>query len=324
MKNSKDKIIFVAGHNGMVGAAIVRHLIKLGYKNLILKSRKELDLSNQEKVNFFFKNNKIDQVYMAAAKVGGIHANNNYPADFINQNLLIQSNVIHSSFITGVKKLLFLGSSCIYPKLANQPIKEEELLTNTLEPTNEPYAIAKIAGLKMCESYNRQFGKKFGLDYRCIMPTNLYGPGDNYHPKNSHVIPGLIYRFHNAKIKGRPYVKIWGTGTPKREFLYVDDIANACHFVMNVNKKIYEKNTSSMCSHINAGSGKEVTIFQLSNMIKKVVGYKGEIILDKSKPDGTPRKLLDSQRLRKIGWKSLVNLENGLKKTYINYVKELS
>ena len=261
---------------------------------------------------------------MAAAKVGGIHANNNYPADFINQNLLIQSNVIHSSFITGVKKLLFLGSSCIYPKLANQPIKEEELLTNTLEPTNEPYAIAKISGIKLSESYNRQYGKSHKIDYRSIMPTNLYGPGDNYHPENSHVIPGLIYRFHNAKIKGRPYVKIWGTGTPKREFLYVDDIANACHFVMNVNKKIYEKNTSSMCSHINAGSGKEVTIFQLSNMIKKVVGYKGEIILDKSKPDGTPRKLLDSQRLRKIGWKSLVNLENGLKKTYINYVKELS
>ena len=323
MKNSKDKIIFVAGHNGMVGAAIVRHLTKLGYKNLILKSRKELDLSNQEKVNFFFKNNKIDQVYMAAAKVGGIHANNNYPADFINQNLLIQSNVIHSSFITGVKKLLFLGSSCIYPKLANQPIKEEELLTNTLEPTNEPYAIAKIAGLKMCESYNRQFGKKFGLDYRCIMPTNLYGPGDNYHPSNSHVVAAMLNRYIHAKAKNLSHVTCWGSGEPMREFLHCEDLADACIFALerwdpsganaplDINK--------IPLTILNVGTGKNISIKNLSELISELVGFEGITNWDKSKPDGTPRKLLDITKMSKLGWKSKISLRDGLKRT----IKEL-
>ena len=313
------KKIFIAGHNGMVGSALVR-LLQLQDVKLITKDRKELDLLNQQEVQNFFKNEKIDQVYLSAAKVGGIYANNIYPADFIYQNLLIQSNVIHSSFLSGVKKLLFLGSSCIYPKNANQPMKEEELLNGKLEPTNEPYAIAKIAGIKMCESYNRQYGKSHGIDYRCIMPTNLYGPGDNYHPENSHVIPALICRFHEAKIKKLPNVTIWGTGRPRREFLYVDDMAKACIHLMNLEKNIYDQQTSSMCNHINVGSGIDLTIKKLAETIKEVVGYKGSIDFDSTKPNGALRKLLDSGRINSLEFKPELSLKEGLIKTYREYI----
>jgi GDP-L-fucose synthase len=274
-------------------------------------------------VQNFFKAQKIDQVYLAAAKVGGIHANNTYPAEFIYENLMIQNNIIHNAFVSGVKKLLFLGSSCIYPKNANQPIKEEDLLTGKLEPTNEPYAIAKIAGIKMCQSYNQQYGKSNRIDYRSIMPTNLYGPGDNYHPHNSHVIPGLIYRFHEAKIKSLPYVTIWGTGTPKREFIYVDDIAKASIYLMNLDNEIYNKYTSRKSSHINIGSGQDLTIKELSEIIKKVVGFKGETIFDKNKPDGTPRKILDIKRISNLGFEPKIALEEGLIKTYQDYLKTI-
>ena len=317
MKHPK---IFIAGHNGMVGSAIVRFL-KNQNVELITKKKTELDLLNQQDVQNFFKSQKIDQVYLAAAKVGGIHANNTYPADFIYENLMIEINVIHSAFLNGVKKLLFLGSSCIYPKNANQPIKEEELLTGKLEPTNEPYAIAKIAGIKICESYNRQFGKSHSIDYRSLMPTNLYGPGDNYHPVNSHVIPGLLYRFHEAKINNLPKVTIWGTGTPKREFLYVDDMARASIHLMNIDKETYDKHTSSMCSHINVGSGKDLTIKELAEIIKEVVAFKGEIQFDSSKPDGNLRKFLDSEKIKNIGFKPETSLKEGLIKTYQNYIK---
>tara|TARA_B100000787_G_C16166005_1_gene283897 strand:+ start:243 stop:1199 length:957 start_codon:yes stop_codon:yes gene_type:complete len=317
MKHPK---IFIAGHNGMVGSAIVRFL-KNQNVELITKKKTELDLLNQQDVQNFFKSQKIDQVYLAAAKVGGIHANNTYPADFIYENLMIEINVIHSAFLNGVKKLLFLGSSCIYPKNANQPIKEEELLNGKLEPTNEPYAIAKIAGIKICESYNRQFGKSHSIDYRSLMPTNLYGPGDNYHPVNSHVIPGLLYRFHEAKINNLPKVTIWGTGTPKREFLYVDDMARASIHLMNIDKETYDKHTSSMCSHINVGSGKDLTIKELAEIIKEVVAFKGEIQFDSSKPDGNLRKFLDSEKIKNIGFKPETSLKEGLIKTYQNYIK---
>ncbi len=317
MKNLK---IFIAGHKGMVGSALVR-LLQIQNIELIIKDRKELDLLNQKDVENFFKNEKIDQVYLAAAKVGGIHANSTYPAEFIYENLTIQTNVIHSAFLSGVKKLLFLGSSCIYPKNANQPVKEEELLTGKLEPTNEPYAIAKIAGIKMCESYNRQYGKSHGIDYRSIMPTNLYGEGDNYHPENSHVIPALIYRFHEAKINELPYVVIWGTGKPKREFLHVDDMAKASIHVMNLDKKIYDKQTSPMCSHINVGSEKDLTIKELAETIKEVVGYKGKIIFDKTKPDGIYRKFLDSGKIKNLGFKNQISLKKGLVITYKDYKK---
>ena len=312
--------IFVAGHNGMVGSSLVRLLNKYDVE-IITKKRTELDLLSQKDVQFFFKNLKIDQVYLAAAKVGGIYANDNYPAEFIYENLMVQSNLIHSAFLNGVKKLLFLGSSCIYPKNANQPIKEEELLSGKLEPTNEPYAVAKIAGIKMCESYNRQYGKSHDVDYRSIMPTNLYGPGDNYHPQNSHVIPGLIYRFHEAKVKKLPKVIIWGTGKPRREFLHVDDMARASIKIMNLDKKTYYENISPMSSHINVGSGSDLTIKELAEIIKEVVGYQGEINFDKTKPDGIPKKLLNSERLNNFNFKTNVNLKDGLIKTYEDYLK---
>ena len=312
--------IFVAGHKGMVGSAIVR-LLKNQDVEIISKDRTELDLLNQSSVQKFFEHEKIDQVYLAAAKVGGIHANNNYPADFIYENLMVQTNIIHSTFLNGVKKLLFIGSSCIYPKYANQPMKEEELLAGKLEPTNEPYAIAKIAGIKMCESYNRQYGKSHGVDYRSIMPTNLYGSGDNYHPENSHVIPGLIYRFHKAKINNLESVTIWGTGTPKREFLYVDDLAQAAIHVMNLDKKIYNEEIISLSSHINVGSEQELTIKELAETIKDVVGFSGKINFDSSKPDGSIRKLLNSERIRKLGFNPKTDLKEGLIKTYQDYIK---
>jgi GDP-L-fucose synthase len=317
MQNLK---IFIAGHKGMVGSALVR-LLQIQNVELITKNRKELDLLKQQDVQDFFKHTKIDQVYLAAAKVGGIYANNTYPADFIYQNLMIQTNVIHGAFLGGIKKLLFLGSSCIYPKDANQPIKEEELLTGKLESTNEPYAIAKIAGIKMCESYNRQYGKSHNIDYRCIMPTNLYGPGDNYHPENSHVIPALIYRFHEAKVNNLSKVIIWGTGTPKREFLYVDDMAKASIHLMNLDKKTYSEQVASMCSHINVGSGQDLTIKDLAETIKEVVGFKGAIHFNTTKPDGSLRKFLDSKRINNFGFKPAVSLKDGLAKTYQDYSK---
>ena len=312
--------IFVAGHKGMVGSAIVR-LLKNQDIEIITKDRTELELLNQGSVQKFFEHEKIDQVYLAAAKVGGIYANNSYPADFIYENLMIQTIIIHSAFFNGVKKLLFLGSSCIYPKYANQPMKEEELLAGKLEPTNEPYAVAKIAGIKMCESYNRQYGKSHGVDYRSIMPTNLYGPGDNYHPENSHVIPGLIYRFHKAKINNLESVTIWGTGTPKREFLYVDDLAQASIHVMNLDNKIYDKQISSVSSHINVGSEKELTIKELAETIKEVIDFEGKIQFDSSKPDGSTRKLLNSERINKLGFNPKTDLKEGLIKTYKDYLK---
>jgi GDP-L-fucose synthase len=314
MVNLNHKI-YVAGHQGMVGAAIVRALKKQGYANIIGRTHKELDLTNQNEVNKFFKEEKPDQIYLAAAKVGGIHANNIYPAEFIYDNLMIEANVIHAAWIHGVKKLLFLGSSCIYPKEASQPILESALLTGKLEPTNEPYAIAKIAGIKLCESYNRQYG----TDYRSIMPTNLYGPGDNYHPENSHVIPALIQRFHEAKVLNNSVVTIWGTGIPKREFLYVDDLAEASIFVMEIDNAIYKANTKLMQNHINIGFGSDVSINQLVQLIKKVVGYKGAITFDSSKPDGTSRKLMDSRCINNLGWNAKVDLESGLMRAYDDF-----
>jgi GDP-L-fucose synthase len=312
--------IFVAGHKGMVGSSITR-LLKNQEVEIITKDRSELNLLNQQDVQDFFQYEKIDRVYLAAAKVGGIHANNSYPADFIYENVMVQTNVIHSAFLNGVKKLLFLGSSCIYPKHANQPMKEEDLLAGKLEPTNEPYAIAKITGIKMCESYNRQYSKSHGVDYRSIMPTNLYGPGDNYHPENSHVIPGLIYRFHKAKINNLESVTIWGTGTPKREFLYVDDLAQAAIHVMNIDKKIYDEQISSESSHINVGSEQELTTKELAETIKNIIGFKGTINFDPSKPDGSTRKLLNSERINKLGFNPKTDLKDGLLKTYQDYIK---
>lgn len=312
--------IFVAGHKGMVGSALIR-LLKKQNLDIITRDRKELDLLNQQQVQNFFKNEKIDQVYLAAAKVGGIHANDTYPAEFIYENLMIETNVIHNAFLNGVKKFLFLGSSCIYPKFASQPVKENKLLTGELELTNEPYAIAKIAGIKICESYNRQYGTSHNIDFRSIMPTNLYGPGDNYHPENSHVIPGLIYRFHEAKIHNLPNVKIWGTGKPRREFLYVDDMAKASIYLMNLEKKKFYEKTSPMCSHINVGSGSDLTIKELAETIKDVVGFKGEIYFDKTKPDGIPRKFLDIRLINSLGFKPEITLKKGLVKTYKDYIK---
>ena len=315
--NSK---IYIAGHRGMVGSAIMRNLEAQGYSNIVTRTHAELDLTNQAAVKQFFETERPDQVYLAAAKVGGIHANNTYPAEFIYDNLMVQNNVIHQAFLTGVKKLLFLGSSCIYPKLAPQPMSEDALLTGKLEPTNEPYAIAKIAGIKMCESYNRQYGQSCGIDYRSVMPTNLYGPGDNYHPENSHVIPALIRRFHEAKINKVPEVVIWGTGTPRREFLYVDDMAAASVFVMELDKKTYDQQTEPMQSHINVGFGTDVTIAELATAVGEAVGYQGKISFDTSKPDGSPRKWMDSSRLNKLGWNAQVGLEKGLKKAYAGFV----
>jgi GDP-L-fucose synthase len=312
--------IFVAGHNGMVGSALVRFL-KNQNVEIITKDKLELDLLKNDDVKKFFKNHTIDQVYLAAAKAGGIHANITYPAEFIYENLIIQTNVIHNAFLSGIKKLLFLGSSCIYPKNAKQPIKEEQLLTGSLETTNEPYAIAKIAGIKMCQSYNRQYGASHGIDYRVIMPTNLYGPLDNYHHENSHVIPALISRIHEAKIKNRPNVLVWGTGKPRRDFLYVDDMARASILVMNIDKETYKKHASSMYNFINVGSGTDLTIKKLAETIKKVVGYKGEIKFDKKKPDGVPKKLLDIKRINNLGFKPEISLKEGLTKTYQEYLK---
>ena len=309
MNNPK---IYVAGHNGMVGSAIVRCLVRQGQTNLVYRTHAEMDLTDQSSVRHFFETERPDQVYLAAAKVGGIHANNTYPAEFIYDNLMVQANVIHEAWRAGVKKLMFLGSSCIYPKLAIQPMTESALLTGTLEPTNEPYAIAKIAGIKMCESYNRQYGQSHGTDFRSVMPTNLYGPGDNYHAENSHVIPALIRRFHEAKENSADTVTIWGTGTPRREFLYVDDMAAASVFVMNLDQVTFQANTMPMQSHINVGFGDDVSIGELAQMVAKSVGYQGNIAFDTTKPDGSPRKLMDSHLLNSLGWRAQVKLEDGL------------
>jgi len=308
----KKKRIFVAGHNGMVGSAIVRQLQQNPANELVLRSRSELDLTSQAQVSAFFAAENIDQVYLAAAKVGGIIANNTYPADFIYENLMIECNIIHSAHQAGVQKLLFLGSSCIYPKLAEQPMAEHALLTGTLEPTNEPYAVAKIAGIKLCESYNRQFGR----DYRSVMPTNLYGPNDNFHPQNSHVIPALLRRFHEAKLAGAAEVVAWGSGKPMREFLYVDDMAAASVFVMNLEDSVYQQHTEAMLSHINVGTGVDCTIRELVETVAKVVGYPGRIVFDATKPDGAPRKLMDVSRLAALGWKAGTSLEQGLGTAY--------
>lgn len=304
--------IFVAGHNGMVGSSIVRLLKKNHSVEVITKNRNELDLTCQNLVIEFLKDTKPDSVIISAAKVGGIYANNQFPAEFIYQNLMIQNNLIHGSYTSGIQKLLFLGSSCIYPKLAKQPIKESYLLMGKLEPTNEPYAIAKIAGIKMCESYNRQYG----LDYRSVMPTNLYGQGDNFHPDNSHVVPALIRRFHEAKVSNSKTVVIWGDGSPMREFLYVDDMAKASIFVMNLKKREYNQNTEPGLSHINIGSGHELSIKELAYLIKDIVQFDGKIVFDESKPNGTMRKLLDSSKINKMGWKSQIGIKDGLCKTY--------
>ena len=308
----------------MVGSAIVRHLLAQGVpqSHIVTCTHAELDLTNQAAVQAFFAAEQPTQVYLAAAKVGGIHANNTYPADFIYQNLMMQANVIEAAFQNGVQKLLFLGSSCIYPRLAAQPMREDALLTGTLEPTNEPYAIAKIAGIKLCESYNRQYGASHGVDYRSVMPTNLYGPGDNYHSENSHVIPALIRRFHEAKLVNSPSVAIWGTGTPRREFLYVDDMAAASVHVMQLPKATYDQHTTPMQSHINVGSGSDVTIAEVAQAIAKTVGYAGQIKFDTSKPDGEPRKWMDSSRLNALGWQAKVNLEQGLALAYQDFVRK--
>ena len=316
-----DPKIYIAGHLGMVGSASARALQEQGHENLIFRTHSELDLTNQEAVANFFAIEKPDQVYLAAAKVGGIYANNTYPAEFIYQNLMIEANIIHQAFVVGVKKLLFLGSSCIYPKLASQPMREDALLTSPLEATNEPYAIAKIAGIKLCESYNRQYGERYGVDYRSVMPTNLYGPGDNYHPENSHVIPALIRRIHEAKINHLSEVVIWGTGTPKREFLYVDDMASASIEVMNVNKGVYDSCVQPMLSHINVGSGVDIPIKDLAQLVTSTVGYKGRLVYDTTKPDGSPRKLMDSTKINELGWQSKVGLEEGLALAYDDFLK---
>ncbi|WP_420257672.1 GDP-L-fucose synthase [Enterobacter intestinihominis] len=306
------KRIFVAGHNGMVGSALVRKLSQQQGNEVITKNRDELDLLSQQAVNDFFKNEKIDQVYLAAAKVGGIHANNTFPADFIYQNLMIESNIIHAAHINDVNELLFLGSSCIYPREVPQPMREDALLTGVLESTNEPYAIAKIAGIKLCESYNRQFGR----DYRSVMPTNLYGYNDNFHVENSHVVPALIRRFHKAKVENQASVTVWGSGTPKREFLFVDDMASASIHVMNLPAETYVKNTLPMLSHINVGTGVDCTIRELAETIASVVGFNGQIVFDTSKPDGTPRKLMNVERLSNMGWRWSTSLHDGLTLTY--------
>jgi GDP-L-fucose synthase len=316
-----NKKIYVAGHRGMVGSAIVRNLEAKGFNNIVTRTHAELDLSNQAAVKDFFEAENPDQVYLAAARVGGIYANNTFPAEFIYDNLMVQNNVIHQAFLSGVKKLLFLGSSCIYPKLAPQPMNEDALLTGKLEPTNEPYAIAKIAGIKMCESYNRQYGQSHGVDYRSVMPTNLYGPGDNYHPENSHVIPALIRRFHEAKVANSPEVVIWGTGTPKREFLYVDDMAAASIFVMDLAKSSYDQQTEPMQSHINVGFGSDVTINELAHAVANATAYAGKISFDPTKPDGSPRKWMDSGKLNCLGWMPLVNLDAGLTCTYADFLR---
>jgi GDP-L-fucose synthase len=314
----QDKRIYVAGHRGMVGSAIVRALKHHRCTNIITRTHAELDLLRQDEVDAFFDAEKIDEVYLSAARVGGIHANHTYPAEFIYQNLMIQANVIHGSWAHGIKKMLFLGSSCIYPRVAAQPMREEILLSGPLEPTNEPYAIAKIAGIKLCESYNRQFG----TDFRSVMPTNLYGPGDNYHPTNSHVLPAMIQRFHDAKINGLDKVTIWGTGTPRREFLHVDDMAEACLHIMELPREVYASHTGPMMSHINVGSGKEIAIRALAELVADVVGFTGRLVFDSDKPDGTPRKLIDSAKLTALGWSAKIPLREGLVSTYRGFAGE--
>lgn len=321
--NSSSDKIFVAGQNGMVGSAIMRQLQSSGVapEQFITRSRGDLDLVNQAAVDDFFKTTTPDQVYLCAAKVGGIHANDTYPAEFIYQNLMIEANIIDAAFRNGVKKLLFLGSSCIYPRMVDQPMGEDALLTGTLEPTNEPYAIAKIAGIKLCESYNRQYGMSHGIDYRCVMPTNLYGPGDNYHSENSHVIPAMIRRFDEAKNNQDEVVTVWGSGKPLREFLYVDDMAAASIYVMGIDHAELARHTRPMQSHINVGSGTEITIAELAQSVANTVGFQGRIEFDKSKPDGTPRKLMDSSRLNSLGWQAGVSLQEGLKITYQKFLE---
>jgi len=311
----KDKI-YIAGHRGLVGSAIVRQLESRGFTNLLMRTHKELDLTNQAQVQNFFKQEKPDYVILAAAQVGGIHANNTYPADFIYQNIMIEANVINSAYESKVKRLLFLGSTCIYPKAVEQPMREDALLTDVLEPTNEPYALAKIAGIKLCESYNRQHG----TDFRSVMPTNLYGINDNFHPENSHVIPALMQRFHQAKINNDSEVVVWGTGNAMREFLYVDDMAEASLFVLELDEQTYQANTRPMLSHINVGTGKDITIRKMAETMKEVVGYKGKLIFDTVKPNGAPRKLIDVTRLSDMGWNYSVDLKEGLKKTYKWYL----
>jgi len=313
----KDKI-YIAGHRGLVGSAIVRQLESRGFTNLLMRTHKELDLTNQVQVQTFFEQEKPDYVILAAAKVGGIHANNTYPADFIYQNIMIEANVINSAYENKVKRLLFLGSTCIYPKAVEQPMREEAILTDILEPTNEPYALAKIAGIKLCESYNRQYG----TDFRSVMPTNLYGINDNFHPENSHVIPALMSRFHEAKINNDAEVLVWGTGKAMREFLYVDDMAVASLFVLKLDEKTYKANTKPMLSHINVGTGKDITIREMAETMKEVVGFKGNLTFDTTKPNGSPRKLIDVSRLSNMGWKYSIDLEDGLKKTYKWYLSQ--
>jgi len=314
--NLNDKI-YIAGHRGLVGSAIVRQLESRGFTNLLMRTHKELDLANQAQVQSFFQKEKPDYVILAAAKVGGIHANNTYPADFIYQNMMIEANVINSAYESKAKRLLFLGSTCIYPKAVEQPMREDALLTDVLEPTNEPYALAKIAGIKLCESYNRQYG----TDFRSVMPTNLYGINDNFHPENSHVIPALMQRFHQAKVNNDAQVVVWGTGNAMREFLYVDDMAEALLFVLELDEKTYQANTKSMLSHINVGTGKDVTIREMAETMKEVVGFKGELSFDATKPDGAPRKLIDVSRLSNMGWSYTTDLEDGLVKTYNWYLE---
>jgi GDP-L-fucose synthase len=320
MKNNHNSKIYIAGHNGMVGSSIIRVLKSKGYTNLVFREHSDLDLIDQASVKDFFLKEKPDEVYLAAARVGGIRANNVYPAEFLYQNLMIQTNVIDAAFQNGVKKLLFLGSSCIYPKYAEQPISEEALLTGKLEPTNEPYAIAKISGIKICENYNRQYGESHGIDYRCVMPTNLYGPGDNYSDGNSHVIPALIRRFHEAKINKSPHVIVWGTGKPRREFLYVDDLADACIMLMNVDKITHNKITDRTSTHINVGYSEDLTIEDLATTIKKIIDYNGKIKFDTDMPDGTPQKILNSNKIKSLGWKAKVSLKNGLLMAYNDYL----
>ena len=315
--NHPNPRIYVAGHRGLVGSAIVRALQARGHANLVMRSHDELELTDQAQVRAFFRSERIDQVYLAAARVGGIHANSTYPAEFIYDNLLVETNVVHEAWRAGVKKLLFLGSSCIYPRMAQQPIQEDYLMAGELEPTNEPYAIAKIAGIKLCESYNRQYG----TDYRSVMPTNLYGPGDNYHPENSHVIPAMIRRFHEARVGAVPEVAIWGSGKPMREFLYVDDMAAASVHVMNLPLDVYRASTDLMHSHLNVGTGVDVSIAELAGLVSDVVGYTGRIVFDTSRPDGTPRKLLDVSKLHALGWRASTPLREGLRRAYAAFLE---
>jgi len=312
----KNPRIYVAGHRGLVGSAIVRALRARGQGDLVTRTHDELELTDQAQVRLFFREQGIDQVYLAAARVGGIHANSTYPAEFIYDNLMVQANIVHEAWRAGVRKLLFLGSSCIYPRLAAQPIREEYLMNGILEPTNEPYAMAKIAGIKLCESYNRQYG----TDYRSVMPTNLYGPGDNYHPENSHVIPALLGRFHEARASAAPEVVIWGSGKPMREFLYVDDMAAASIHVMELAPQAYAASTDAMHSHINVGTGHDVSIAELARLVGETVGYRGAIVFDSSKPDGTPRKLLDVSKLSALGWRASTPLADGLRRAYAAYL----